>query len=288
MAKFPGPFSPPPSSQASDTSGVPHDQADDPPLPSPQTMSWHWWRRCLTALLLIGQVMLRVLQGRVQRQQVLNQMVAAGPESLFPILLTNGFAGMIFTIQTARALSPYGAVDAVGGAFAIAFCRELAPILSAGILAGQVGSAFAAELGSMKITDQIDALYMLRTDPTNYLVVPRVVACCLMLPILTITALIIGIAGGFAIAVNVYHLAPVTFLESVRTTLALSDLFSILIKGWIFGGMIAIIGCSWGLTTTGGVRGVGKSATSAVVTIWVSIFVVDFILAWLVFEEVRF
>ncbi|MGP1384746.1 MAG: MlaE family lipid ABC transporter permease subunit [Thainema sp.] len=250
-----------------------------------QTQQVAWLKRCTRAFLLLGQVILRIMRRQVQQRQLTEHLIAAGPQSLLPLLLTNGFAGMIFTIQTARELEPLGAINAVGGAFAIAFCRELAPILSAGILAGQVGSAFAAELGSMKITEQIDALYMLRTDPVDYLVVPRVIACSLMLPIMTVIALFIGIVGGCAIATQFYSLPLSIFLESVRSSLTLSDVLSILLKGWLFGIMIAIIGCSWGLTTQGGVKGVGQSATSAVVTIWVSIFIVDFCLSWAIFHE---
>jgi phospholipid/cholesterol/gamma-HCH transport system permease protein len=130
--------------------------------------------------------------------------------------MTNLFAGMIFAIQTAREMERFGVLTALGGAFALGFCRELAPILSAAILAGQVGSAFAAEIGSMKITEQIDALKVLRTDPIDYLVVPRVLACCIMLPMLTMMGLVLGVLGGAFIANRLYELQPSVFLESVQ------------------------------------------------------------------------
>lgn len=244
-----------------------------------------WWIvRLSSALLLLGQVLLHLLQGKICLRRIVEHMVTAGPAAIAPVLLVNGFAGMIFTIQTARELEQFGASNAVGGAFALAFCRELAPILSASIIAGQVGSAFAAEIGSMRVTEQIDALYMLKTDPIDYLVIPRVIACCLMLPIITMIALVTGIAGGMFAGQKFYQIEPAVFLESIREFLAPTDIFIVLLKAFIFGMVVAIIGCSWGLTTKGGAKGVGNSATAAVVNTWVSIFIIDFCLSLLLFE----
>jgi phospholipid/cholesterol/gamma-HCH transport system permease protein len=231
----------------------------------------------LLAGLLGGQVVIRLARGRLNYRRAVEQMVAAGPGALLPVLMTNFFAGMIFTLQTARELERFGAMSALGGAFAVAFCRELSPILTAAILAGQVGSAFAAEIGAMKVSDQLDALKMLRTDPVDYLVVPRVVACCAMLPVLMVVSLVVGIGGGSLIAQQIYGLPLVVFLDSVRSQLMLSDLLTVLLKGAVFGTLIALLSCSWGLLTTCS-RSVGRSTTAAVVTTWVMLFVVDFIL----------
>lgn len=247
-----------------------------------------WFLRCFAVLFLFGQVLLHILQGKTYYRKVLEHMVTAGPVSLFPVLLVSGFAGMIFTIQTARELVRFDAVSAVGGAFALAFCRELAPILTASIIAGQVGSAFAAELGAMRVTEQIDALYMLKTDPIDYLVLPRVIACCLMMPLMMIFALVMGISGGVFAASQFYQVIPEVFLESVRTFLEPSDLFNILLKGLIFGTLVAVNSCSWGLTTRGGAKEVGESATTAVVTTWIAIFIMDFFLSFLLFCEPTF
>ncbi len=241
--------------------------------------------RFFLILFLFGQVWLHFIQGKTCYRKIIEHMVTAGPVSLPPVLLVNGFAGMIFTIQTARELVRFGAVDAVGGAFALAFCRELAPILTASIIAGQVGSAFAAEIGAMQVTEQIDALYMLRTDPIDYLIVPRVLACCVMVPIATIFALVIGVTGGVFAGMLLYQINPETFLESVRDFLHPSDLIVILLKGFIFGVMVAVNSCSWGLATRGGAKQVGEAATAAVVTSWVAIFVLDFIISLLLFEN---
>ncbi len=240
-------------------------------------------QRHLAACLLMGQVLLRVLRGRFHRRNLMEHLATVGPGSLRAVLLINFFAGMIFTIQTARELSRYGATDAVGGAFALAFCRELAPVLTAGIVAGQVGTAFAAELGTMRVTEQIDALQMMRTDPVDYLVTPRVVATLAMLPLLTVFAIAIGIFGGTTVALLFYDQPPQAFLDSVRSFLDLRDLFAVVIKSMLFALIIATVGCSFGLSTSGGARGVGASATAAVVTIWVGIFIADFALSLLLF-----
>lgn len=234
------------------------------------------------ACFLGGQVFMRILRGRVNRQRTLEQMVAAGPLTLTPVLLTNVFAGMIFTVQTARELERFGAMHALGGAFAMAFCRELAPILTAAIMAGQVGTAYAAEIGCMKVTDQIDALKVLRTDPIDYLVLPRVVACCVMLPVLTVLGLVLGIVGGAGVAFLFYEMPVSQFLDSVRSLMVLNDLIAVLIKSVLFGAIVALAGCTWGLTTTCS-RSVGRAATSAVVTTWVGLFMVDFFLSLVLF-----
>jgi phospholipid/cholesterol/gamma-HCH transport system permease protein len=252
--------------------------APEPSLEQRRSCGYHIVMACFLG----GQVLMRLLRGRVNRQRTLEQMVAAGPLTLTPVLLTNLFAGMIFTIQTARELERFGALHALGGAFALAFCRELAPILTAAILAGQVGTAYAAEIGCMNVTDQIDALKVLRTCPIDYLVVPRVVACCIMLPVLTILGLVLGIGAGAGVAFYGYGMPIEQFLGSVQSLLVLNDLVAVLIKSVLFGAIVALAGCTWGLTTTCS-RSVGQAATSAVVTTWVGLFVVDFFLSLTLF-----
>jgi phospholipid/cholesterol/gamma-HCH transport system permease protein len=238
-----------------------------------ETFHNRWFQRFLVTLFLGGQVLLRILQGKIDRRKIMEHLVTVGLDSLRSVLLI------------ARELLRFGAVGAVGGAFAVAFCRELAPVLTGGVVAGQVGSAFAAEIGEMQVTEQIDALYMLRTNPVDYLVVPRVIACCVMLPILTIFSVAVGILGGLLVATYFYELEPSVFLESVRTFLGPWDLITVAIKSVIFGLIIALVGCGWGLTTAGGGKGVGQAATAAVVTSWVFIFVADFFLSLLMFHE---
>ncbi|ACC82644.1 MlaE family lipid ABC transporter permease subunit [Nostoc muscorum FACHB-395] len=243
-----------------------------------------WSQRLLAAIFLGGQVLVHLLRGKIHRRNTLEQMAAVGPDSLFIALLTAIFVGAVFTIQVAREFINFGAGNIIGGVLSIALTRELSPVLTAVVLAGRVGSAFAAEIGTMRVTEQIDAMLMLKTDPIDYLVIPRVIACCLMLPILTLLSLITGMFGGFIIATNVYNLSDTVFLDSARNFLGIWDIISAMLKAFCFGILIAVIGCSWGLTTTGGAKGVGQSTTTAVVTALLIIFVSNFFLSWLMFQ----
>ncbi len=243
-----------------------------------------WLERLLAAIFLGGQVILHLLSGKINRRNTLDQMAVVGPASLTIALITSGFIGAVFTIQVTREFINFGATTAIGGVLALALSRELAPVLTAVVLAGRVGSAFAAEIGTMRVTEQIDALYMLKTDPIDYLVIPRVIACCLMLPLLTILSIILGMAGGTLVATTMYNIPQPIFLDSARNFLKVWDLCSAAIKAVVFGGLIAIIGCSWGLTTTGGAKGVGQSTTTAVVTALLAIFITNFFLSWIMFQ----
>ncbi|MBN3897772.1 MAG: MlaE family lipid ABC transporter permease subunit [Nostoc sp.] len=243
-----------------------------------------WSQRLLAAIFLGGQVLVHLLRGKIHRRNTLEQMAAVGPDSLFIALLTAIFVGAVFTIQVAREFINFGAGNIIGGVLSVALTRELSPVLTAVVLAGRVGSAFAAEIGTMRVSEQIDAMLMLRTDPIDYLVIPRVLACCLMLPILTLLSLLTGMFGGFIIATNIYNLSDTVFLDSARNFLGIWDILSAMIKACCFGILIAVIGCSWGLTTTGGAKGVGQSTTTAVVTALLIIFVSNFFLSWLMFQ----
>jgi phospholipid/cholesterol/gamma-HCH transport system permease protein len=244
-----------------------------------------WSQRLLAAIFLGGQVIVHLMKGKIHRRNTLEQLAAVGPDSLFIALLTAVFVGAVFTIQVAREFINFGAGNLVGGVLAVALTRELTPVLTAVILAGRVGSAFAAEIGTMRVTEQIDALLILKADPIDYLVIPRIIACLLMLPILTLLSLLTGIFGGLIIATHTYNLSDTVFLDSARNFLDIWDICSAMIKAGCFGVLIAIIGCSWGLTTTGGAKGVGQSTTTAVVTALLIIFISNFFLSWLMFQE---
>ena len=243
-----------------------------------------WLERVASAFFLLGQVIVHILKGRINRQNTLEQMSIVGPDSLGIALITAAFVGAVFTIQVAREFLNFGAVQAIGGVLALALSRELAPVLTAVVIAARVGSAFAAEIGTMKVTEQIDALYILKSDPIDYLVIPRVIACCLMLPILTIISLVMGTIGGIFVANAIYNISQTTFIESIQSFVQVWDLVSATIKAVIFGALIAIIGCNWGLTTTGGAKGVGQSTTTAVVMALIAIFITNFFLSWLMFQ----
>jgi phospholipid/cholesterol/gamma-HCH transport system permease protein len=243
-----------------------------------------WTKLLLATILLAGQVLWRLLKGRIHKRNTIEQMWLVGPGSLSLSLVTAAFVGMVFTIQVAREFIYFGAVGAVGGVLSISLARELAPVLTSLVIAGRVGSAFAAEIGTMKVTEQIDALYVLKTDPVDYLVTPRFLACVLMLPLLTIMSLLVGLTSGVLIAKGFYNIEPVIFIRSSHNFLRVWDIISAAIKAGTFGGLIAIIGCSWGLLTTGGAKGVGQSTTSAVVVSTLAVFAADFLLDLLLFQ----
>ncbi|PPT06534.1 ABC-type transport system involved in resistance to organic solvent permease component [Geitlerinema sp. FC II] len=249
-----------------------------------QSSLGRWSRRLFAAMLLGGQVVVHLLSGKIHRRNTLDQMAMVGPQSLLINTITAAFVGMVFTIQVAREFLNFGAESAVGGVLALALARELSPVLTAVVVAGRVGSAFAAEIGTMQVTEQIDALHILRTDPIDYLVIPRVLACGVMVPLLTLFSLSIGMSGGLLIATSQYNLAQSVFLNSARNFLGFWDIVHAMTKGAVFGGLIAIIGCSWGLTTSGGAKGVGESTTAAVVTSLMAIFIANFFLSWAMFQ----
>ncbi|NMF82901.1 MlaE family lipid ABC transporter permease subunit [Nodosilinea sp. P-1105] len=243
-----------------------------------------WGQRMVAALFLAGQVVIHLISRPIHRRNTIEQMAAVGPESLLIALITASFVGMVFTIQVTREFINFGAGAAVGGVLALTLARELGPVLTAVIIAGRVGSAFAAEIGTMRVTEQIDALQILKTDPIDYLVIPRVISCALMLPLLSVLSFITGMTGGLLIATSQYNIPYSVFLDSAKNFLTVWDLFSSLIKAFCFGILIAIIGTSWGLTTTGGAKGVGQSTTTAVVTALLAIFISNFFLSWVMFR----
>lgn len=243
-----------------------------------------WSQRLWAAILLGGRTAYYIWTGKIDRSKTAEQMLFVGPGSLLIVLLTAILIGMVFTIQVAQEFINIGATSIVGGILALALSRELAPLLTAVVVAGRVGAAFAATIGTMKVTEQVDALYVLKTSPVEYLVVPRVIACGVMVPALTILALLTGILGGLMVAQISYGLTATLFLQSIQTLMTVWDLSSSVIKAVVFGVLIGVIGCNWGLTTSGGARGVGLSTTAAVVTSLLAIFFFDFFLSWLMFR----
>lgn len=240
--------------------------------------------RALSAFLMAGQVVVRVARGRVHWKNTLLQLADVGPGSLGVSLLTACFVGMAFTIQFVREFARLGLTRSVGGVLALAMSRELSPVVTAIIMAGRVGSSFAAELGTMQVSEQTDTLRVLRTDPVDYLVTPRVLACCLSLPVLTLLCFTVGMAASVLLADAVYSVSSNIILDSAARALQPWDLLSMMVKSIAFGGIIAGVSCAWGTTTAGGAKGVGESTTSAVVISLVCVFIADFALSWCFFQ----
>ena len=220
---------------------------------------------------------------RIRLRETLDQAYLLGVQSWAIVLLTSLFTGMVFSLESAVQAVAYGVGNLVGGAVAVSTARELGPMLSAVVVAGRTGAAIAAELGSMVVTEQIEALQSLGLSPTRMLVVPRVLALVLMLPLLTVLADIVSIVGGMWIAQIYAHIPYESFIASARSQLPFQDLLKGLGKSLVFAVIIAIIGAYQGLSTRGGAAGVGKSTTAAVVTSIILIFIFNFALSYIIY-----
>ena len=216
-------------------------------------------------------------------RQLTNQMVRVGIDSVPVVLLTAVFTGMVMALQTFATLKRFNAEGYVGSLVALSMVRELSPVLSALIMAGRCGSAMGAELGTMRVTEQIDALEVQATDPIHYLMVPRVWATTIMLPLLVGLANAVGIIGGYVVSVILFGANPVTYLDNTFQFMDYDDVTSGLIKAAFFGALIALVGCQKGYFTTGGAEGVGRSTTRAVVLASIAILISDFFLTKLLY-----
>jgi phospholipid/cholesterol/gamma-HCH transport system permease protein len=216
-------------------------------------------------------------------RELLRQMVKVGVSSTPVVLLTALFTGMVLALQTFTVLKRFAAESYVGTLVALSMVRELSPVLTSLIVAGRAGSAMGAELGTMRVTEQIDALEVMATDPIHYLVVPRVWAAVLTMPLLVVMADGVGIAGGYLVSVVLMGANPVSYLNTSFQYTQLNDLLSGLIKAAVFGLLLATIGCQQGFYTTGGAEGVGRSTTAAVVLASIAILAADFFLTKLLF-----
>ncbi|MGH9458059.1 MAG: MlaE family ABC transporter permease [Thermoanaerobaculia bacterium] len=201
-----------------------------------------------------------------------------GVQSISIVVITAAFIGMVLALQTAYALQDFGGKLFIGKVVSLSLVRELAPVLMALMVGGRVGAGMTAEIGTMKVTEQIDALRALATNPVRKLIVPKVLATTLMLPALTTLAILIGTFGGMIIAVLSLHLSANFYIRSVITTIKYNDLASGIGKTFFFGFAIALIACFNGLRTSGGADGVGRATTATVVTGAITVLVMDFFL----------
>jgi phospholipid/cholesterol/gamma-HCH transport system permease protein len=198
-------------------------------------------------------------------RNLLKQVEYVGIKSIPVVLITGAFTGMVLALQSYTGFKRFNAEAFVGTVVALSMTRELGPVLCGLMVSGRVGSAMAAELGTMQVTEQIDALYTLAINPIKYLVVPRFLASLIVMPILTTFADIIGIMGGYLVSVMLLGSNPTVYMRRTYDYLDLEDLYIGLLKACIFGMIIATIGCYQGMNTRGGAEGVGKATTNAVV-----------------------
>lgn len=234
-------------------------------------------------VILTGHTFFHLFHGKKRYGNTIRQMSHLGIDTLPIVLLTMLFTGMVMTVQTAHEFLKYGAGSTVGGVISLAMGRELGPVLTGVVAAGRVGAAIAAEIGSMKVTEQIDALRVMATNPVAYLVVPRTIACVIMVPLLVVFADAIGTFGGYFVATQYYNISASTFTTSITNFAVLNDITGGLIKAAVFGFIIAITGCFKGLNAGQGAEGVGHATTGSVVTSIVLIFVTNYFLSLVLF-----
>ena len=211
--------------------------------------------------------------------QMFEQMYRLGVKSLPITTITALFIGMAFALQIVQEFLKFGAGKMIGGILALALWRELAPLLTAVVVAGRVGAAIAAEVGTMKVTEQVEALEAMGQDPVRYLVAPRVAACTVIMPLLVGWADVVGFFGGFVIAMSSGRVNPYMYFEAAQTMLRVGDITGGLLKGAFFGFCIALISAYMGLSAKSGAKGVGEVTTRAVVISLIVIFILNYFLS---------
>ena len=224
------------------------------------------------------QTIQQLFRGTLERPLIMAQMDQVGVRSISIVVITSAFIGMVLALQTAYSLAEFGGKLFIGKVVSLSLVRELAPVLMSLMVGGRVGAGITAELGTMKVTEQIDALRALATNPVRKLVVPRVVATTVMFPLLTIISNALGILGGLIVAVANLHLSANFYLRSVTESVAYNDLASGVGKTIFFGFTVGLIACYNGLRTSGGADGVGRATTMTVVTCAITVLIMDFFL----------
>jgi len=213
-----------------------------------------------------------------KREGIFEQMCFVGVKSLIIVIFVALFTGIVIAMQTAPQLSSLGAVIYVAGLVAVSITRELGPVLTGLVIAGRSGAAMAAELGTMSVTEQVEALESMALNPIRFLVVPRFLALVIMLPCLTILADVMGIIGGWLIGVFNLGINSSLYMDTTFRFLTTKDVMTGIVKSFVFGAIIALIGCYYGLHTSGGAEGVGKATTTSIVTSFILIILADCIL----------
>ena len=232
--------------------------------------------------ILITQTMRFILRGAISFRDAISQMAIIGVASMPIVLVTVAFSGAVLSLYMSQLVVKWGLGSFTGAVVGLSIVREIGPVLTSVVVAARAGSAIAAEIGSMKVTEQIDAIRSLAVSPVQYLVVPRLIAGILMLPVLTVFADVIGTAAGYMVAV-VNGVAGGGFISSLKSQVLPHDVIMGLLKTVFFGIVIVIVGAQQGLQTSGGATGVGKSTTNAVVISIVIIYVLNFFLAYVMF-----
>jgi len=238
--------------------------------------------KTITAVSYIGQISILCAQTLLwmtvppfKRERILEQSKRVGIDSFFIVAVVALFTGMILALQTAYQMAKLSSEIYIANLVSVSLTRELGPVLTALIVAGRSGAAITAEIGTMKVTEQIDALDTLATNPIKYLVVPRFLSLAIMLPVLTVFADLIGIIGGYIICVYKLYIPAALYIQNTFDALVVKDVMTGLFKAVFFGMIIALVGCFEGLRARGGAEGVGKATTISVVTSFILIIATD-------------
>jgi len=223
-----------------------------------------------------GKVLRRAVSPPYPLADLVRQVEALGIRSLPIALLTSTFAGLVISLQFAFFLARFGVASTVGRVVALTLFRELAPVLTALTVGARIGSGIAAELGAMSVTEQVDAIRALGADPLRKLVVPRVLACLIVLPGLTVLADVIGVVGGMVVVKAEFGIPYGTFIQGCLDVLTMTDFISGVFKGAVFGAIVGLVGCYQGLNVEGGTEGVGRATTQTVAIASVAVCLADF------------
>ena len=243
----------------------------------------------LKLLFLVGDMtlllweILKQLPKKLRPKHILQQMSHLGVDTLPIVSLTLLFTGMVMTLQMAGELIQFGAESTVGGVIAIATGRELGPVLVGVVTAGRVGSAMTAEISTMKVTEQIDALRCMAVNPVGYLAGPRMLACMVMVPLLTVYGNLISVLGGWLVSKEYFGISNYVYWHSIEQYADGADFSGGLIKAVVFGMVIATVGCYYGMRAPEGAQGVGMATTRSVVTSIIIIFLLNVILSWMLY-----
>ncbi|MBU4074106.1 MAG: ABC transporter permease [Proteobacteria bacterium] len=234
-------------------------------------------------LLLFISVLAWMFRPPLKLRNIFKQMEFVGVKSIFVVVLTGTFTGMVMALQGYHGFRMFGAESLVGGTVALGMTRELGPVLTSLMVTARAGSAMAAELGTMRVTEQIDALYVMAVNPVKHLIVPRVIAGVLMVPLLTVVADFVGILGGYFVGVHILGINSGVFVKNITRLVELDDIYNGLVKAACFGLILSLIGCYKGFNTRGGAEGVGRATTEAVVLASITILISDYFLTAIMF-----
>ena len=232
-----------------------------------------------------GSAIVNIFRPRFYWRNCLKQMIEIGYYSLPVIGLTAIFTGAVLALQSYSGFSRFSAESAIPNVVVLSICRELGPVLAGLMVAGRIGASMAAEIGTMRVTEQIDALTTLSTNPTRYLIVPRLVAAVLMMPCLVFIADVIGVYGGYLVSVHKLGFNAGIYLKNTMDFVEFMDVFSGLVKAAVFGFIIAIMGCYNGFHSKGGAQGVGQATTNAVVSSSILILLCNYLITEMFFAR---